>query len=143
MTISSSDAICAFVPPFLRYLREGVAKVNLSPARFQVLQALSGGKVLSMVDLADRLSVTKRNVTTLVDGMEKDGLATRSPHPTDRRSKLIELTPSGEVAFSEAAKVQRDHLEKLLSNLEPAQREAVAIGLMRLTEELSKTPFEG
>lgn len=142
MTTSSSDAICAFVPPFLRYLREGVAKVNLSPARFQVLQALSGGQVLSMVDLAHRLSVTKRNVTTLIDGLEKDGLAIRSPHPTDRRSKLIALTQSGEVAFSEAAKVQRDHLAKLVSRLEPAQREAVATGLMRLTEELTKAPAE-
>lgn len=71
--------------------------------------------------------MTKRNVTVLVDGLEKDSLARRSPHPRDRQSKLAELTPSGEVAFSEAAKEQRD---------------AVANGLTRLTKEVTKTVSE-
>ncbi|MEM8916350.1 MAG: MarR family transcriptional regulator, partial [Pseudomonadota bacterium] len=65
--------------------------MNVSPARFQIMQTLSGGSSLSMAELADRLSVTKRNITTLVDGLERDGLASRHPHPTDRRSTLVEL----------------------------------------------------
>lgn len=142
MTTSCNDTICAFVPPFLRYLREGLVKVNLTTARFQTLEALAGGKVLSMVELAQRLSVTKRNVTTLVDGLEREGLAERSPHPTDRRSKLVKLTRSGEDVFLQAAKVQRDHLDKLLSQLEPEQQQALAIGLARLTEEMSRVPAE-
>ena len=58
MTISPADAICAFVPPFLKYLREGTSKVDLSPARFQLLQALDQNQPCSMVVLAERLSVT-------------------------------------------------------------------------------------
>ncbi|MEM6933022.1 MAG: MarR family transcriptional regulator [Pseudomonadota bacterium] len=116
--------------------------MNLTTARFQTLEALAGGKVLSMVELAQRLSVTKRNVTTLVDGLEREGLAERSPHPTDRRSKLVKLTRSGEDVFLQAAKVQRDHLDKLLSQLEPEQQQALAIGLARLTEEMSRVPAE-
>lgn len=139
MTTSPADAICAFVPPFLRYLREGTAEVDLSPARFQLLQALSQEQPCSMVDLADRLSVTKRNITTLVDGLENDGLATRSPHPTDRRSKLVALTENGEVAFREAAKYQRKHLEKLIANLEPAQQGLMAEALVQLTNAMMKS----
>ena len=138
VTISAGDAICAFVPPFLRFLREGVTKVDLSPARFQTLQALSGGTVLSMVELADRLSVTKRNVTSLVDALENDGLAARRPHPTDRRSKLVQLTQAGETVFAQAASVQREHLEKLVSCLEPKEREALSKGLTRLTDALTQ-----
>ena len=137
MTVSSGEAICAFVPPFLRHLRLGLAKVNLSTARFQTLQALAGGEVLTMVELAERLSVTKRNVTTLVDGLEKDGLAKRRPHTTDRRSKCVQLTEVGETVFLRAAEMQRAHLEKLLGCLEPEQRKALAAGLALLTEEMT------
>lgn len=98
--------------------------------------------MLTMVELAERLSVTKRNVTTLIDGLEKDGLAKRSPHPTDRRSKRIQLTERGETVFSHAAEVQRDHIEKLLSVLEPEQRRALANGLAQLTDEMTNSHAE-
>ncbi|MEM8812766.1 MAG: MarR family transcriptional regulator [Pseudomonadota bacterium] len=142
MTDSPADAICAFVPPFLRYLREGTAKVGLSPARFQLLQALSQEQPCSMVDLAERLSVTKRNVTTLVDGLENEGLAKRSPHPTDRRSKLVELTDIGDATFHDAAKFQRKHLENLVANLEPAQQKLMARALAQLTDAMTKNRHE-
>ncbi|MEM6481982.1 MAG: MarR family winged helix-turn-helix transcriptional regulator [Pseudomonadota bacterium] len=142
MTVSSSEAICAFIPPFLRYLRDGVAKVNLSTARFQTLQALAGGKVLTMVELAERLSVTKRNVTTLIDGLERNGLAKRSPHPTDRRSKRVQLTEIGETVFLQAAEVQRDHIDNLLGLLEPEQRQTLATGLALLTDAMTKNQIE-
>ncbi|WP_419909917.1 MarR family winged helix-turn-helix transcriptional regulator [Hoeflea sp.] len=137
MTISPADAICAFVPPFLRFLREGTAQVDLSPARFQILQALDQEQPCSMVDLAERLSVTKRNITTLVDGLEGDGLAMRRPHPTDRRSKLVALTKDGEATFREAAKFQRKHLESLIANLEPAQQDVLVSALVQLTDAIT------
>ncbi|TQV80531.1 MarR family winged helix-turn-helix transcriptional regulator [Denitrobaculum tricleocarpae] len=137
MAISPADAICQFIPPFLRFLRQGMAELDLSPARFQILQALSKGQARSMVDLAERLCVTKRNITTLVDGLEKDGLAARRPHPTDRRSTLVVLTQTGEAVFVEAARVQTESLTELLGNLEPAEREAMAQALTHLTDALA------
>ncbi|MEM1398878.1 MAG: MarR family transcriptional regulator [Pseudomonadota bacterium] len=128
----AADAICQFVPPFLRFLREGLSKVNVSPARFQIMQTLSGGSSLSMAELADRLSVTKRNITTLVDGLERDGLASRHPHPTDRRSTLVELTPEGNAVLERAAEVQREHLRALLANLDAAQQRQMTEALNHL-----------
>ena len=87
-----------------------------------------------MVDLAERLSVTKRNITTLVDGLENEGLAKRESHPTDRRSKLVALTDKGEARFREAVKVQRKHLEALVANLEPKQQELMGKALATLTD---------
>ncbi|MEO1132471.1 MAG: MarR family transcriptional regulator [Cyanobacteria bacterium J06639_1] len=136
MTPSPADAICQFVPPFMRFLRDGLAEVNMSPARFQILQALKQGGALSMVEVAERLSVTKRNITTLVDGLEGDGLAARRPHPTDRRSTLVELTPAGDAVFVRAAKVQREHLEELMANLDTDQQQDMARALTHLTKHL-------
>ncbi|MEL6767963.1 MAG: MarR family transcriptional regulator [Pseudomonadota bacterium] len=136
MTQSAADALCQFIPPFMRYLREGLAEVDMSPARFQIMQALHQQQALSMVDLATRLSVTKRNITSLVDGLEKDGLAARHPHPTDRRSTLVMLTPAGTLAFSGAADVQRDHLTSLLGNLDVTQQKELALTLRHLIDAM-------
>lgn len=40
MSLSPFNAICQFIPPFMRYLREGLAGLNMSPARFRILAAL-------------------------------------------------------------------------------------------------------
>ncbi|MEM6637223.1 MAG: MarR family transcriptional regulator [Pseudomonadota bacterium] len=137
MTRAPADAICQFVPPFMRFLRDGLSELNMSPARFQILQALTESGALTMIALADRLSVTKRNVTTLVDGLEKEGLAGRHPHPTDRRATLVELTEAGADAFVRAADVQRAHLSGLLEDLDPAQQDAMTRALNQLTEAIA------
>ncbi|MEM9199796.1 MAG: MarR family transcriptional regulator [Pseudomonadota bacterium] len=137
MPNSAADALCRFVPPFMRYLREGLAKVNVSPARFQILQALTQGDARSMVDLADRLSVTKRNITSLVDGLEKEGLVARRPHPTDRRSTLVAMTPAGEELFARAAQVQQAHLRALLSGLDTAEQRQMSQALGQLVDVMT------
>ncbi|MEM1411276.1 MAG: MarR family transcriptional regulator [Pseudomonadota bacterium] len=138
MPTRPADALCQFVSPFLRFLREGLAGLNMSPARFQLLQTLSMEGERSMNELAERLSVSKRNVTSLVDSLEKDGLAKRQPHPTDRRSTLVVLTPTGAQRFSEAAKLQRTHLEGLLANLNERQQVEMAEALNALTHALTR-----
>lgn len=137
MSKSAADAMCRFVPPFTRYLREGLAKVSISPARFQILETLVLLGPLSMVELADNLSVTKRNITTLVDGLEKDGLANRRAHPTDRRSTLVDLTDDGRTKFHTAAKVQVAHLSRLFEQLDEDQNRELARALSLLTETLA------
>lgn len=137
--VSPADAICRFVPPFIRFLREGLAQVGMSPARFQLLQALREDGPQSMVDLAGALSVTKRNVTTLVDGLETAGLAARRPHPTDRRSTLVELTAEGAALAAQAAQVQRRHLEGLLARLDAGRREDMARALLELVDAMKET----
>ena len=136
MSSPAADAICQFIPPFMRFLRNGLAEVNVSPARFQILQVLNQSGALSMVEVADRLFVTKRNITSLVDGLEKDGLATRCPHPSDRRSTLVELTAEGQALFAQAAEVQRKHLETLIANLDKGRQRDVAQALTELTKQL-------
>ena len=90
-----------------------------------------------MVELAEHLSVTKRNVTSLVDGLEKEALAVRHPHPADRRSTLVALTEAGEAVYSKAAKLHTHHLELLLSELDPSQQRAMAQALTQITHILA------
>lgn len=70
---------------------------ELTFARFEllVLVLFSRAGSLPMVTIGRRLQVHPTSVTSAVDRLERQGLVTRSPHPTDGRTKLVELTDEG------------------------------------------------
>jgi DNA-binding MarR family transcriptional regulator len=73
-------------------------------ARYEVLMLLflSRRRALPMRTIGSRLQVHQTSVTNAVDRLEAAGLAARTPHPTDRRATLVELTPAG-LALAEKA----------------------------------------
>jgi DNA-binding MarR family transcriptional regulator len=72
-------------------------KHGLSEGRLHVLFQLlaSPGRQLPLGELAERLEVTPRNVTGLVDHLERDGLVERVDDPQDRRQTYARLTLAG------------------------------------------------
>lgn len=92
---------------------------GLSFARMRLLHELHLGGSLTMGALRARLDVTARNITQLVDALEADGLARRTPHPTDRRATVIELTTAGQQAVSSAFAAHASRAETLFGTLAP------------------------
>jgi DNA-binding MarR family transcriptional regulator len=86
----------AFVDTFDRWSSRKAAEAGASVARLRLLYSVHRHGPQKMADLADQLTVTPRNVTALVDGLEADGLVRRMPHSTDRRVTLVELTCNSE-----------------------------------------------
>ncbi len=65
------------------------AEFDTTLPRFDVLAQLDAARgSLTMGELSARLMVTSGNVTGLIDAMEREGLVSRRPHPSDRRSTL-------------------------------------------------------
>jgi DNA-binding MarR family transcriptional regulator len=71
------------------------ATLELSPAQCHVLYAIEPGKPVPMKQLATQLSCDASNVTGLVDRLESRGLIRRVAHTSDRRVKVLDLTPTG------------------------------------------------
>jgi DNA-binding MarR family transcriptional regulator len=90
------EAFSQLGPLWLRWLKNRMREKGISFARLKLLGTLKHSGPTIMSELSEHLMVTPRNVTALVDGLEKEGLVRRRPHPTDRRATLIELTPEGE-----------------------------------------------
>lgn len=67
-------------------------------------------------DLSRELSLTIGAASKLADRLERDGLARRSPHPTDRRSSLVALTESGESARASGQQVLGRVLAEVLGD---------------------------
>jgi DNA-binding MarR family transcriptional regulator len=75
-----------------------------------------------MVDLAERLGVVPRSVTTLVDALEAAGLVRRVPDPANRRSILIRLTDRGRDLRADLQQARREAAEDLFAPLTEPQR---------------------
>ncbi len=70
-------------------------KHDLSEGRLAVLFRLYRHGDCPLGDLAEHLDSTPRNITGLVDHLERDGLVERVPDPEDRRSVHARLTDAG------------------------------------------------
>jgi DNA-binding MarR family transcriptional regulator len=115
-----ADAMADFASTFRRWTRALVGDA-LSYSRMRLLCELHDVGPRRMADLASALDVTPRNVTTLVDGLERDGFVRRRPHPTDRRATVIELTDSAHGAVIRSVEHQAA-IGHLFETLAPADR---------------------
>ncbi|MGW3470580.1 MarR family winged helix-turn-helix transcriptional regulator [Saccharopolyspora sp. NPDC000995] len=70
---------------------------NLTFARYEALVLLTFSRrgSLPMRVMGDRLQLHPTSVTNIVDRLEQDSLVRRVPHPTDRRTTLVEITEDG------------------------------------------------
>jgi DNA-binding MarR family transcriptional regulator len=89
---------------------------------------------MTMGELADLLGIDRPNATVVVDNLEAQGLARRTPHPTDRRAKLVEATRKGKTlarkaedilgtppaALSELQQKDLDALKRILAEVTDA-----------------------
>jgi len=109
------------------------AELRLSPAQVHVLHVIAPGQPIPMGQLADTLSCDASNVTGLVDRLESRGLVRRRPSDSDRRVKVLDLTPAG--ARLRAALVDRMTAPPdMLSRLSPADQRALFRILSQLFE---------
>ena len=96
-----------------------LSAVGLSLPKLAALDRLmqTPGGSLPLGQLADRLACVKSNVTQLVDRLEADGLVTREPDPSDRRSRLAVITDAGRQAYEKGAGIRRDAERQLFGGL--------------------------
>jgi DNA-binding MarR family transcriptional regulator len=87
-TIRTADLLFDQIGRLLRPL-------HVSAAGGLVLGILRDHGTMPPSEIGERLQVTRATVTGVVDSLERRGFVRRSPHPVDRRSLLVEITPDG------------------------------------------------
>ncbi len=94
----------------LRLQQERWAETHgLTEGRLGVLFRLYRCGDTPLGDLADDLESTPRNITGLVDHLERDGLVERVPDSEDRRSVRARLTEAGRVQIEAIWKEGLEH----------------------------------
>jgi DNA-binding MarR family transcriptional regulator len=101
-------------------------ELGITPAQSRLLRTLAHfASPPRMADLAERLEVVPRAVTTLVDGLEASGTVRRVPDSTNRRVIRIELTDDGRKALRALRGARRSAAEEILAPLSDEQREVL------------------
>ena len=75
------------------------------------------GTPIKMSELSQMLLVSNGNATTVVDRLEKDGLAAREPSGDDKRVVLVGLTPAGNTWFKNLADAHENEINSLFAAL--------------------------
>ena len=106
---------------------------EVSFARLHLLRALYVGGPQIMSGLSEQLGVTPRSVTSLVDGLEKDGMVRRKPHPTDRRATIVEFAGPAREKTEQMMQELAEHVGAIFDELS----EEEVTQLMSITGKLS------
>lgn len=104
-------------------MKRGLEDRGLTRARASALWEISHRDTITQRELADALKVTPRNVTTLIDGLEKTGFVKRRDHPNDRRAILLDLTPSGTEITNRLKRETKEFAKALFAGFSPAKLE--------------------
>ncbi|BBJ38475.1 MarR family transcriptional regulator [Streptomyces antimycoticus] len=100
--------------------------LGITPAQSRLLRTVShSDQPPRMADLAQRLEVVPRAVTTLVDALEAHGSVRRVPDPSNRRVVRIELTDTGRATLRALREARRAAAEDILAPLSDQQRDAL------------------
>ncbi|MBT2186637.1 MarR family winged helix-turn-helix transcriptional regulator [Sphingobium nicotianae] len=117
-------------------LDEQLRPLGYGTARMEALSTIARAtEPTAQIAIAKRIGIEGPTLTRMLDTLEADGLVVRRQDPTDRRTKLIELTPEGEKALEEIMGVAhsfRTTVLKTLSDEELDQVNEVTDKLMRL-----------
>lgn len=71
-------------------------RFGISEPKFSALLLLRNApEGLTMSDIGIRMSVSRANITGLIERLEKDGLVRKQEHPGDKRSTVAHLTEKG------------------------------------------------
>ncbi|MEV6024801.1 MarR family transcriptional regulator [Streptomyces sp. NPDC052036] len=115
--------------------------LGITPAQSRLLRTLAHfGSPPRMADLAERLEVVPRAVTTLVDGLEASGRVRRVPDPSNRRVIRIEVTEQGREALRALRSARRTAAEEILAPLTDEQRKVLG-GLLNTLIDGGDAPF--
>lgn len=117
-------------------------KVGLSETRLGILFMLHhAGEGVPLGALAARLHVTPRNVTGLIDHLERDGLVARTPDPADRRSVLAQLTDLGRQRVDDMAGETFRQQEGLLAGFTPEELALLRHLCLKLVANMEEVEF--
>ena len=108
--------------------------LGLSEVEVSAVLHLARREELTTARLAGLLDLSSGGATALVQRLERLGIATRRPHPGDRRSSLIRLTPQAAGSVVRAESILTDGICEALSAMGESARESVARFLHRLAE---------
>jgi DNA-binding MarR family transcriptional regulator len=140
--MSADDPLAFLLVTAARLLR---ARLEAALNQAQLDITTSEARTLAMADrlgpvrqaeLAASLGIEPMSLVNHLDRLEKGGLIQRRPDPSDRRSKLVQLTPAAQPQLKRIRRVLDDARRAAMHEFSPAELAAFQSYLQRLCRDL-------
>ena len=115
-------------------INAGLAGVGITSREYCVLSKASAGTATQR-EIAAQAALDKTTMVVTVDQLERAGLAERRPSPTDRRARIVVLTPKGRDVLGRAEAVVSGIYGDVLGSLPGDERAGLVAGLRRLVDD--------
>lgn len=112
--------------------RMDIARQELNPAEFAILEALYHKGPLLLGDVQRKVLVSSGGTTFLVDRLEKRGLVERQSCPNDRRARYAALTRDGQAMMKKVFPLHATAMKEAMAGLSTAEQKVVTGYLRRL-----------
>jgi MarR family transcriptional regulator, 2-MHQ and catechol-resistance regulon repressor len=99
---------------------------------FAALEALLHKGPLTITEIQGKVLLASGSMTAAVDRLEKKGLIKRGPAPSDRRAKVLDLTPEGRRVVETAFHRHAAELESAMAVLSVSERRQLYALLKKL-----------
>lgn len=113
-------------------VNRALAPLGLRMLTFSALVVVVDNPGLRQSQLAGVLSIERPNLVLVVDELERAGLITRDPAPTDRRAYALNPTAEGRALCDRALAAVRDHDDRMTGGLSEEERAALIRALQRI-----------
>jgi MarR family transcriptional regulator, 2-MHQ and catechol-resistance regulon repressor len=136
LMIKAYHALSAYAAPTLR-------ASGLVDSDFRVLEALLHKGALPVNTIGAKVFLTPGSISVAVDRLHERGLVSRTESSTDRRVRVVELTPKGRRLIERVFADHATEMNSLAADLSPGDRRRLAASLKamgKLAESRSRTP---
>lgn len=111
-----------------------LAELGLPASEINVLANLGDGEARTVSRLATDVGSRPTTMTTILDRLESRGWIERTPHPSDRRSLVVELTPDGRRIARTVRRAFARVESRALAGLSPTRLAALRSALASIAE---------
>ncbi len=101
---------------------DALRSVGMTPALFAVLNYLQAHDGAIQQRIGSAMGIDPSTMVSLVDELERGGLAKRRPHAQDRRAREVWITPDGLEALTRARALAGEVEDEILRGLSATER---------------------
>lgn len=131
-----SHQLVEFYEKISSWEQDVVKSSGLSTAQMHTIEIVGHSVSLRMKELAGKMGVTTGTLTVMIDRLEEQGLLRRTPHETDRRSWLVELTEEGSALFDQHHQYHLRLTEEITAPLSSQEQEMFTVILEKIVSQI-------
>lgn len=127
----------------VRHAERSIVSLDMCISDFAVLEMLLHKGPQSVGEIGRRVDLTSGSITTAIDRLEERGLVARAAHASDRRARVVHLTPDGKARITKEFSRHKDAMGRAADGLSKAERSRLIDLLKRLGTTAERQLTEG